>query len=221
MLRPSAPRRLALAAGFLAIVFAHAPASRAASVGTERLRAVAAPFLALERYQADFTQTQYWVGVDDPTVSKGTLSLERGGRFRIEYRVPKGHLQVSDGKQVWTYLPENGEVLLAALPDAAGVDLLRRILEGSQADSLVEAAKLDGRGAEVLSLTPPEELGLSRVRLWTEPAGSAILQYEVVDASGNRSIYRLDKTKQNPSFPASHFSFVPPPGVPVVEVGAP
>lgn len=185
------------------------------------LAAVARPFLALESFQADFVQTQHWVGMDEPAISNGTLYLLRPNRFRIEYREPKGHLQLSDGRVVWTYVPENGEVLKAELPEGGGGDLLRRILAESRADSMVGSEEVEGRTCRVLTLRPSEDLGLALVRLWTKGPSDAILQYEFEDGSGNRSLYRLDRTRENPPLKASLFSFTPPPGVPVVEVGAP
>lgn len=189
--------------------------------GEIALRRVAVPFLSLDSFRAEFVQTQFWVGMEDSTVSRGRLLLKRPNRFRIEYREPKGHLQVSDGRSVWTYVPEHREVLLARLPEGSGGDLLRRILEESRPDAEVLRGVIDKRPAEILLLRPPEELGLVQVRLWTDPSANAILQYEIEDVSGNRSLYRLTRTEANPPLEESLFAFRAPEGVPVVEVGSP
>ena len=191
------------------------------TAGELALAAIARPFLALESFQADFVQSQDWVGMSEPTLSKGTLYLKKPNLFRIEYHEPAGHLQLSDGKSVWTFVPENGEVLKAALPEGQGGDLLRRILLDSQPEPEVAHEPLEGLACRVLTMIPSEELGLARVRLWTKEAANAILQYEIEDGSGNRSRFRLDRTRDNPPLKASLFSFTPPPGIPVVEVGAP
>ncbi|MBK8230564.1 MAG: outer membrane lipoprotein carrier protein LolA [Candidatus Eisenbacteria bacterium] len=198
-----------------------APAAAGESAGETLLRAVSGPFLALDTFQAGFEQTQHWVGMDEPAVSKGTLYLKRPNLFRIEYTEPKGHLQLSDGKTVWTYIPENGEVLKTILPEGQGGDLLRRILLESRPEAEVATAEVVGRPCKVLSLIPAEDLGLSRVRLWTPNGSNAILQYEIEDGSGNRSLFRLDHTRQNPTLKETLFEFTPPTGVPVIEVGAP
>ncbi|MFN8549401.1 MAG: outer membrane lipoprotein carrier protein LolA [Candidatus Eisenbacteria bacterium] len=205
----------------LSLIAAAAAAEASPTPGELSLAAVASPFLALDSFQADFVQTQHWVGMDEPAVSKGTIFLLRPNLFRIEYREPKGHLQLSDGKVVWTYVPENGEVLKAELPEGGGGDLLRRILAESSPDSAIGSEIIEGRACRVLTLHPGEDLGLTLVRLWTKGSSDAILQYEFEDGSGNRSLYRLDRTRENPPLKASLFSFTPPPGVPVVEVGAP
>lgn len=222
----SAPRRsrpfLAALLFTLGVSFGSgASAAGAENAGETLLRAVSGPFLALDTFQAGFEQTQHWVGMDEPTVSKGTLYLKRPNLFRIEYTEPKGHLQLSDGKTVWTYIPENGEVLKTTLPEGQGGDLLRRILTESRPEPDLATDEVLGRRCRVLSLIPAEDLGLSRVRLWTPNGSSAILQYEIEDGSGNRSLFRLDRTRQNPTLKGSLFEFTPPTGVPVIEVGAP
>ncbi|MCA9729098.1 MAG: outer membrane lipoprotein carrier protein LolA, partial [Candidatus Eisenbacteria bacterium] len=83
------------------------PAQAPPTDGEVALRQIAAPFAALRTFQAKFVQTQSWVGMDEVAEYRGVLSISRPNRFRIEYSEPKGHLQVSDGTQVWTYVPGN------------------------------------------------------------------------------------------------------------------
>lgn len=189
------------------------------AVAAERLQRAARPFLELTRFQAEFVQTQEWVGMDSPGAFRGMLYLERPNRFRLEYREPAGHLQVCDGDKVYTYVPENEQVLAAPLPRDGRADLLGRILEDSRPDPAVEAAELDGVPAEILTLHPPDGLDLERVRLWTRTDSGAILQYELIEISGNRSTFRFLKTWSDPEIDPELFRFVAPPGVPVVEVG--
>lgn len=197
-------------------------ASTAETPGAKALARVAAPFQALATFRAEFIRLDRWVGMDEPTEYRGTLYLMRPNRFRIAYRVPEGHVQVSDGTQVWTYVPENEQVLLAPL-DASleHKDFLTRILEESEADAAVAVESFEGSPAEVVRLLPPPGLELAEVRIWTRPASREILQYELTEASGNQSTYRLTKVEENPTLDPSLFVFEPPRGVPVVEVGAP
>lgn len=190
------------------------------SPGARTLREIAEPFRALDSFEAEFVQRQSWVGMDEDLVYKGTLYLLRPNRFRIQYDEPKGHLQISDGEQVWTYVPENGQALLTRLGegDARG-DFLLRILEESQAEPQIQSDLVDDEPARVLTLIPPAGLDLSRVRIWTREGSSAILQYELTEASGNRTSYRLLRVRENPKLDPSLFRFEPPAGVPVVEVG--
>ncbi len=199
-------------------------AADSTSDGARALRRIADRFLALDTFSAEFEQFQYWIGADTTSPSFGTLYLKRPDLFRIEYRQPKGHLQVSDGKTVWTYVPENREVLTTRLKGEAGKgggDLLRWVLENSRAEAAVQKDVVEGRPAVAVTLNPDPGLGLSRVRLWTRPGSPDLIQYEITDSSGNRSVYLLSKARYHPSLSASLFRFTPPPGVPVVELGQP
>lgn len=199
------------------------PDESSLSPGSQALEEIADAFLRLRTFEAEFEQTQEWVGQDETPTYRGTLYLMRPNLFRIEYREPKGHLQVSDGETVWTYVPENGEVLATRLSGAAGEggDLLRWVLEEGIPEPATDEDRLDGREMRVVSLRLPEGVGVARVRIWTPPGSSKIMQYEVTDTAGNRSTYRLLKVRENPVLDRSRFVFQPPPGVPVVELGAP
>lgn len=222
---------LGLAAGWG--LAADAPASAAApagagsparpSEGARLLQQLAADFGSLETFEAEFLQTQRWIGMEETPAWRGTLYLKRPNRFRLEYSDPKGHLQVCDGHTVWTYVPENGEVLKYELTGEAlkGGDLLRWVLENGRAEDAVVSERLDKQTARLLVVVPPEGLGLTRVRFWIREESLAILQYEVTDSSGNRTLYRLLKVRRDPPLKDDLFRFTPPPGVPVVEMGHP
>jgi outer membrane lipoprotein carrier protein len=211
----------------LAGASARAAAGQAPAVATTpgeaALREIAGQLLGLESFRADFEQSQEWIGMESPAMAKGTLYLHRPNLFRIEYAEPKGHLQVSDGTQVWTWVPENGEVLVVPLtggPGGSG-DPLRWVLETSRAEPAVLADTVDGHPARVIVLIPASGSGLRRVRLWTRPGSPDLIRYEYEDDGGNRTVYRLTHSRKNPGLDDDLFRFVPPPGVPVVELGAP
>lgn len=191
--------------------------------GQVLLDAFARKFGALETFEAAFTQSQEWVGADASPEWRGTLYLKRPNLFRVEYDEPKGHLQVSDGKTVWTYVPENGEVLSAKLDSTAGAggDVLRWILETGTAEPEVTETEVKGKSVLELSLLPQAGLGLSRVRIWISPKTLELVRYEITDSSGNRNLYTLGETRKNPKLSNELFRFVPPDGVPVVQLGAP
>jgi outer membrane lipoprotein carrier protein len=198
--------------------------ARAESEGEKLLHRIAQGVSGLATFQAEFVQTQRWIGMDASPSYKGTLYLKRPNLFRMEFEEPRGHVQVSDGRTVWTYIPENHEVLTARMDSvnaSKGGDLLRWILETGRADPDVAEELLDGKPAMVVALLPPAGADLSRVRLWVRPDSADLLQYEFTDTSGNLTTYRLTRVRKNPPLADALFHFVPPAGVPVVELGRP
>ncbi len=202
---------------------AEGPDDSAASEGRKLLDRLAGVYLELETLRIDFMQTQDWVGMEDIPPWRGSLFLMRPDRFRIEYEEPAGHLQVGDGERVWTYVPENAEVLVTRVSDSGGTggDLLRWILETGKPDPEAPGTTVRSRPALILTLRPAEGLGIEMVRIWVEPDGPGILQYEMLDSSGNRNLYRVVSLKPNEPIDPSLFRFQAPKGVPVVELGSP
>ena len=64
--------------------------------------------LALPGMKADFTEVYKGAGVE--RVETGTLWLKKPGKMRWEYRSPKEKLFISDGKDVWLYVPDQHQV---------------------------------------------------------------------------------------------------------------
>ncbi len=199
------------------------PDAAGVSDGQRLLDRLSGVYLGMETLRIDFIQTQDWVGMEDIPPWRGSLLLMRPDRFRIEYEEPAGHLQVGDGERVWTYVPENAEVLVTRVSDTggAGGDLLRWILETGMPDPEVPQVTLRSEPALVLTLRPAEGLGIEMVRIWNEPDGPGILQYEMLDSSGNRNLYRVVSMRPNEEIDPSVFRFQAPNGVPVIELGSP
>lgn len=194
-----------------------------ASDGERLLDRLAELYLGMETLRIEFIQKQSWVGMEDTPPWRGRLLLRRPDRFRIEYEEPEGHVQVGDGERVWTYVPENAEVLVTRIAGggSAGGDLLRWILETGRPDPAITHDVVGGRQALVLSLRPEEGLGIELVRMWVEPDGPGILQYEMLDSSGNSNLYTVVSMRPNEEIDPSLFRFQPPKGIPVVELGSP
>jgi outer membrane lipoprotein carrier protein len=63
---------------------------------------------ALRTMQADFSEVYKGAGIERS--ENGTLLLKKPGKMRWEYRSPKEKLFVSDGKNVWLYVPDQRQV---------------------------------------------------------------------------------------------------------------
>jgi outer membrane lipoprotein-sorting protein len=62
---------------------------------------------AREVFQSSFLQSSYWVAFDEADSAAGILTVAPPDRFRLDYERPAGHLIGSDGRRVWTFVPED------------------------------------------------------------------------------------------------------------------
>ena len=77
-------------------------------------------YATLQDVQADFTQKTIVAGIKKEQRGNGEVLLKRPGSstamFRFNYAKPKQQI-VSNGKQVWFYLPENRQVMVSSVAD--------------------------------------------------------------------------------------------------------
>ena len=148
--------------------------------------------------------------------ARGTLLIDRPGRFRFEYFNPP-QLIVGDGTRIWFYDPELAQVTVQDMHDA--LDSTPAALLTSERPVaevfLVETVDLGG-GFDWFALTPKAEGAVfSSIRLAFD--GEELRRMELVDQFGQTSVIELGAIRHNPSIPADAFVFEPPAGVDVVQ----
>jgi len=181
----------------------------------------------LRTLKAEFTEIYEGSGIE--RTETGTLWLEKGGlkkpgKMRWEYRSPRVKLFVSDGKDVWFYVPDDRQ---ARRTDARKLDDLRSPLA-----FLLGKRKLE-KELQGLSLAPdvapitPGDVVLRGVPVALAGRVSEILlevtpEHRIVrivmnDVDGSVTEYRFTDEKENEPVPAGEFQFTPPPGTETVE----
>jgi chaperone LolA len=198
--------------------------------------AAAAPTLdeavsALEQAQrrvtdlkAPFQQAMHNKVLNQTVDARGTLYLKKPGRLRWEYRTPTPQEVVSDGTKLWIYTPQLKQVNVSAAPAAlagpAGSFLqgLGQVREHFDPRFLNPAQPTDADGLVVLDLAPkrPQPL-LARLIVSVDPGSWLVRQAIVHDELGNTVTVRFGDTVINSGLADSLFTFVPPPGVAVVQ----
>jgi outer membrane lipoprotein carrier protein len=198
--------------------------------------AAAAPTLdeavnALEQAQrrvtdlkAPFQQAAHNKALNQTVAARGTLYLKKPGRLRWEYQTPTPQEVVSDGAKLWIYTPQLKQVNVSAAPAAlagpAGSFLqgLGQVREHFDPRFLNPAQPTDADGLVVLDLAPkrPQPL-LARLIVSVDPRSWLVRQAIVHDELGNTVTVRFGDTVVNSGLADSLFTFVPPPGVAVVQ----
>jgi outer membrane lipoprotein carrier protein len=185
-------------------------------------RAVDEHYNHLRSLQADFTEIYRGAGAE--RVESGTLWLKKPRKMRWEYRSPKEKLFVSDGKQVWFYLPAERQArktelkkledLRSPLAFLLGKTKLENELRGLS--KVVDQAPV-GTGNTLLRGVPQTMADrVSEVQLEITPSDQ-IVRILLTEVDGATTEFRFAGLKENPNLSDGRFEFTPPPGVETVE----
>jgi outer membrane lipoprotein carrier protein len=184
--------------------------------------AVDAHYNHLRTLQAEFTELYSGSGME--RTESGTLWLKKPGKMRWEYRSPKEKLFVSDGKDAWFYVPQDGQARKEA---AKKLDDVRSPLA-----FLLGKTKLE-KELRGLSLAPdvtplqagdvvlrgvPQGLGdqINEISLEVTPE-RRIVRIVIQGVDGASTEYRFTDQKEDMAVADSRFAFKPPAGTEVVE----
>ena len=200
---------------------------------------------AIEDFEAEFFQESHIASIDKLQRGRGEVAVKFSGaerreglvQFRWEYQEPTRQEIVCDGKTLWVYLPENGQVIESDLASVArasnsdsltflsGLGRLSRDFSIGWADPFQDAAGnyvLDLRPKKTTSLfrqlllVVDREAVLARTRGGLPPDRFPILSSTAVDPSGNRTLIEFHDSRINRNLSDILFRFVLPPGVEVV-----
>jgi chaperone LolA len=216
-------RRIIRGACFgLACAFILAPVIAHAQDVHQLARAVDEHYNRLRSLQADFTEIYRGTGMDRQ--ESGTLWLKKPRKMRWEYRSPKEKLFVTDGKDVWFYLPVERQLrktdlkklddLRSPLAFLLGKTKLESELRGLS--KVVDQPPL-GAGNTLLRGVPQAMADrVSEVQLEITVANQ-IVRIILTDVDGATTEFRFASLKENLDLADARFRFTPPPGVETVE----
>jgi len=198
-------------------------------------------YSSLQDVQADFAQKTVIAGVNREQKGSGELLLKKPASatamFRFNYLKPKQQI-VSNGRQVWFYLPENKQVMVSSVADMfkGGNSIALNYLTGLghvSRDFNVSFAQepRDKNGNYQLELTPKNPSAvLSKLQLTVSAAaveaflqdGSVqdifpVLASVIHDAGGNQTRIEYSRVRVNKGLADSRFSFKVPQGVEVIK----
>jgi outer membrane lipoprotein carrier protein len=203
---------LLLGLALMAVAELARPATEAQSL----LAAVEQHHRSLRDLEARFVQTYASGALGQQTVERGLFQLKRPGKMRWEYRVPDQKLFVSDGHEVYFYVPADRQVIIHEQASLQG--LAFRVLAG-EVDLAGDFTALLVRGAQGttrLRLEPKDaDAEVARLVLDVD-AGFRIVGLEILDLQGNMSRFRFEGLRENRGLPDRLFRFEIPPGVEVV-----
>lgn len=185
------------------------------------LRAVESRYNRAHTLQVKFAETYRGLG-RGPRTESGILYLRKPGRMRWDYTQPAGKLFVSDGKEVYLYLPDEKRVekmpLKATEDMRAPLAFLLGKLNFEREFHNIQTRPVQD-GSVVTAEPRSESLPYSQVEFLVTPAFE-IRKLHIVGQDQSVLDFAFDDEKLNPSLANSMFEFQPPPGAEVVESGS-
>jgi outer membrane lipoprotein carrier protein len=181
---------------------------------------------SIRDFEASFVQSYEGGLLRTRTTESGTVAIKRPGRMRWVYTKPERKEFVSNGQRIYSYLPADKQVIVAAMPSG---------------EQTTPALFLSGRGHLVRDFTasfaplpgaPADLVGLKLVPkrndpevewllLGVDPGTFQIRQLIAADKQGGRSSFQFSNLKENRNLSDKLFEFQVPRGVEVVTSGVP
>jgi outer membrane lipoprotein carrier protein len=186
-------------------------------------RALQARYQGIRDFSADFVQTYRGGVLRTQTSERGTVVIKKPGRMRWVYTNPERKEFVSDGEKIYSYLPEDRQVIVAAVP--------------TDDQATTPALFLTGRGdisrdftAIYVDSPTPGTIGLKLSPRRSEPQydylvviiDSVTLQIRALtthDRQGGDSTLTFTNLKENTGRSDKEFAFRIPRGVDVIADG--
>jgi outer membrane lipoprotein carrier protein len=178
-------------------------------------------------FKANFQQESTLKTLGKKQQAEGVVYVKKPGKMRWVFSRPIKQEIISDGKTLWTYRPEEKQVVVSRIIQAfesktpstflAGLGNLKR-------DFRARFVQPPAAGKNYsLELTPVEaQGGLEKLLLVVDPKKYHIVQATVQDAMGNVTQVKFLKSQFNTGLSDDLFTFTPPKGVEVFQMpGAP
>jgi outer membrane lipoprotein carrier protein len=210
---------LALCAAVSGVVAARAADPSAADLAA----ALQKKYDGIKDFSADFTHTYEGGVLRKQITERGHLLVKKPGRMRWDYSAPETKQFVSDGVKMYSYIPQDKQVIVAAVPADENAPTPTLFLAGKGnvtrdfTPSLADAPVGMPAGSRALKLVPKaKQRDYDWLVLVLDPASLAIRGLVTVDEQGGKSSFSFTNLKENVGLTDKEFAFKIPRGVDVV-----
>lgn len=184
------------------------------------LKRVEGRYNRAETLEVRFAETYAAAGRPARTET-GTLLLRKPGRMRWEYSSPAGKLFVSDGKDVYLYLPSANRVEKMKLKESMSEDwraplafLLGKLNFNKEFQNI--QARPQGSGSVIIAEPKSANLPYSKVEFEVS-ATFEIRKLHIIGHDQSVLDFVFDQERLNPPLASTLFKFRAPAGVEIVE----
>lgn len=173
-------------------------------------------------FSADFVHTYRGGALKQRVTEKGRLLVKKPGKMRWDYTAPEKKQFISDGRKLYSYIPQDKQVIISTLPTSDQATTPALFLTGKgnlTRDFTVSLEKLEEApsGAISLRLVPKQpEPEYEWLALVVQPGTLNLQMLITVDPQGGRSAFTFTNLKENVRVSDTEFTFKIPRGVDVI-----
>jgi outer membrane lipoprotein carrier protein len=217
-------RRVAVFALIASTAFGGQLVARAAdSTAPELAAALQKKYDGIKDFSADFSHTYEGGVLRKQITERGHLLVKKPGKMRWDYSTPETKQFVSDGVKMYSYIPQDKQVIVATVPPDEEAPTPTLFLAGKGnvtrdfTPSLVDAPAGMPAGSRALKLVPKSrQRDYDWLLLVLEPGTLSIRGLLTVDEQGGKSSFSFTNLKENVGLADKEFAFKIPRGVDVV-----
>lgn len=216
-------RAAALALAACAVLGGQMVARAADSTAPELAAALQRKYDGIRDFSADFVHVYEGGVLRKQLTERGHLLVKKPGKMRWDYAEPEPKQFVSDGVKMYSYIPQDRQVIVASVPPDEDSPTPTLFLAGKGnvtrdfTPSLVDAPAAMPPGSRALKLVPKaKQRDYDWLVLVLDPASLALRGLLTVDAQGGKSSFFFTNLKENVGATDKEFAFKIPRGVDVV-----
>jgi outer membrane lipoprotein carrier protein len=181
-------------------------------------------YQGIKDFSADFTHNYRGGVLKTQTQERGKVSVKKPSRMHWTYTAPEKKEFVSDGVKIYSYIPQDKQVIVSSVPAddqattpalfLAGKGDIVRDFSASYVDSTIP-------GTLALKLTPRHaEPDYDYLVVTVDPASLQIRALTTKDKQGGESTLVFTNLKENQGISDKEFAFRIPRGVDVITDGS-
>lgn len=173
-------------------------------------------------FSADFVHRYRGGMLRKELVERGRLLVKKPGRMRWEYSAPDAKLFVSDGVKMYSYIPDDRQVIVSSIPPDDQVTTPTMFLAGKGnllrdfSSALVEPPAGAPPGTRALKLVPKSAQGDYDWLILEVGPALALRGLVTGDAQGGESSFFFTNLQENVGVADREFAFKIPRGVDVI-----
>lgn len=177
-------------------------------------------YQTIKDFSADFVHTYRGGALRTQTSERGTVKIKKPGKMRWVYTAPERKEFVSDGLKIYSYIPQDRQVLVSTVPAGGDVSTPALFLSGKGdiardfIPSIVQSPVPDSIGLKLTPRRPEAQYDYFVVA--TSQPGLQIRGLATRDRQGGDSVITFVNLKENQGTSDKEFEFRIPKGADVI-----